>query len=87
MYVNVRRIGYGRGPLTGRRGEHTDNFLAELKRRNVVRVGAAYAVVAWLLMQAADILLGNFGAPAWVFKSFTALLLLGLRCSSPGPMN
>jgi TolB-like protein/Tfp pilus assembly protein PilF len=77
MYVNVRRIGQRRGPGTARRGDHTDNFLAELKRRNVVRVGAAYAVVAWLLMQAADILLGNFGAPEWVFKSFTALLLLG----------
>ena len=52
-------------------------FFQELKRRNVFRVGAAYAVVAWLLMQAADILLGNFGAPAWVFQSFVALLALG----------
>jgi len=34
-------------------------------------------VVAWLLIQVADVLLGNFGAPAWVFKSFVALLLLG----------
>jgi TolB-like protein len=33
--------------------------------------------VSWLLIQAADILLGNFGAPDWVFKSFVALLLLG----------
>jgi TolB-like protein len=53
------------------------SLFAELKRRNVFRVAAAYAVVAWLLIQAADILLGNFGAPEWVFKSFTALLLLG----------
>jgi len=53
------------------------SLFTELKRRNVFRVGAAYAVVAWLLIQAADILLGNFGAPEWVFKSFTALLLLG----------
>jgi TolB-like protein len=53
------------------------SFFAELKRRNVFRVAAAYAVIAWLLIQAADILLGNFGAPEWVFKSFTALLLLG----------
>jgi hypothetical protein len=52
-------------------------LFAELRRRNVFRVGAAYAVVAWLLIQAADILLGNFGAPEWVFKSFVALLLLG----------
>jgi hypothetical protein len=53
------------------------NLFAELKRRNVFRVAAAYAVVAWLLIQAADILLGNFGAPEWVFKSFVTLLLLG----------
>jgi TolB-like protein/Tfp pilus assembly protein PilF len=49
----------------------------ELKRRNVFRVGAAYVVVCWLLLQVADVLLDNFGAPDWVFKSFTALLALG----------
>ncbi|NGP54126.1 hypothetical protein [Thioalkalivibrio sp. XN8] len=53
------------------------SLLAELKRRNVFRVGAAYVVVAWLLIQVCDILLGNFGAPEWVFKSFVALLVLG----------
>lgn len=54
------------------------SLFAELRRRNVFRVGAAYAVVGWLLLQAADILLDNFGAPEWVFKSFAALLILGL---------
>jgi hypothetical protein len=53
------------------------SLFIELKRRNVFRVGAAYVVVGWLLLQAADILLDNFGAPEWVFKSFVALLLLG----------
>jgi TolB-like protein/Tfp pilus assembly protein PilF/preprotein translocase subunit Sec61beta len=53
------------------------SLFAELKRRNVVRVGAAYAVVAWLLIQLADILLANFGAPDWVFGSLTVLILLG----------
>jgi TolB-like protein/Tfp pilus assembly protein PilF len=52
-------------------------LFAELRRRNVFRVGAAYAVVAWILLQAADILLGNFGAPDWVFRSFTVLVALG----------
>jgi len=32
------------------------NFFAELKRRNVYNVAVAYAVVAWLLIQAASIL-------------------------------
>ena len=53
------------------------SLFTELKRRNVFRVGAAYVVVGWLLLQVADVLLGNFGAPDWVFKSFAALLALG----------
>jgi hypothetical protein len=32
-----------------------DNFFAELKRRNVYKVAVAYAVLAWLLIQAASI--------------------------------
>jgi len=54
------------------------SLFAELKRRNVFRVGAAYVVIGWLLLQVADVLLDNFGAPDWVFKSFAALLILGL---------
>jgi TolB-like protein/Tfp pilus assembly protein PilF len=53
------------------------SFFTELKRRNVFRVGAAYAVVAWLLIQLADILLANFGAPDWVFGSLVVVILLG----------
>src|SRR6056297_1697478 len=54
------------------------SLFAELKRRNVFRVGAAYVVIGWLVLQVADVLLDNFGAPDWVFKSFAALLILGL---------
>ncbi|NGX15822.1 tetratricopeptide repeat protein [Wenzhouxiangella sp. XN24] len=54
------------------------SLFIELKRRNVFRVGAAYVVIGWLLLQVADVLLDNFGAPDWVFKSFAALLILGL---------
>jgi hypothetical protein len=32
------------------------NFFAELKRRNVYKVAVAYAVVSWLLLQAASII-------------------------------
>ena len=42
------------------------NFFAELKRRNVYKVAVAYAVVAWLLIQAASILFPTFDAPPWV---------------------
>ncbi len=50
----------------------------ELKRRNVVRVGLAYVLVAWLLAQVAELALDSFDAPAWVIKSVLLLLALGL---------
>src|SRR5437867_5050891 len=53
------------------------NFFAELKRRNVYKVAVAYALVAWLLIQAASILFPTFDAPPWVMKVFVAVLLLG----------
>jgi hypothetical protein len=31
-----------------------ENFFTELKRRNVYKVAVAYAVVSWLLVQAAS---------------------------------
>ncbi|HEY5642642.1 MAG TPA: hypothetical protein VIS31_07175 [Woeseiaceae bacterium] len=54
------------------------SLLAELKRRNVFRVGVAYAVIAWLLMQVADLLFPVFGAPDWALRIFFIVLLLGL---------
>ena len=52
------------------------SFFGELSRRNVIRVGVAYGIVAWLILQVADIVLENIGAPAWVMQ--TLMLLLGL---------
>src|SRR5256714_8371242 len=52
-------------------------FCAELKRRNVYKVAVAYAVVAWLLIQAASIILPTFEAPSWVIKVLMAALTLG----------
>ena len=49
----------------------------ELKRRNVVRVAAAYVIVAWLLLQVADVVLDNIEAPAWVFQAILLLLVIG----------
>jgi Tol biopolymer transport system component len=53
------------------------SLLTELRRRNVFRVGIAYGVIAWFIIQAADIMLANFGAPVWVFKTVAGLLALG----------
>ena len=53
------------------------NFFSELKRRNVYKVAIAYAVVAWLLLQAASILFPTFEAPPWTMKMFVAVTALG----------
>jgi adenylate cyclase len=53
------------------------SFIRELKRRNVVRVATAYAVVAWLIAQIAALALESFGAPDWVIKSVLFLLIAG----------
>ena len=53
------------------------NFFAELKRRNVYKVAVAYAVVAWLLIQAASILFPTFEAPVWAMKVFVVAVVLG----------
>src|SRR5205823_3036339 len=53
------------------------NFFSELKRRNVYKVAVAYAVVSWLLLQAASIFLPAFGAPAWVMKIFIIVIIFG----------
>jgi TolB-like protein/Flp pilus assembly protein TadD len=52
------------------------SLFAELKRRNVFKVGIAYIVMAWLVMQVADVILNNIEAPGWVFR--VILLLLGI---------
>jgi hypothetical protein len=55
-----------------------DNFFAELKRRNVVRMAGLYLVGAWLLTQVAGTVLPMFGAPDWLPRSIVLLLAIGL---------
>ena len=52
-------------------------LFTELQRRNVFRVGIAYLIGGWLVIQVADIVLENIGAPAWVMQAILLLLLLG----------
>ena len=53
------------------------SFVNELKRRNVFRVGVAYVIVAWLLLQVADVVLNNIEAPDWVFQAILLLVAFG----------
>jgi serine/threonine-protein kinase len=53
------------------------NFFSELKRRNVYKVAVAYAVVAWLTIQAASIFLPAFNAPQWAMQIVILILVVG----------
>ncbi len=53
------------------------SFLSELRRRNVFRVALTYAVVAWLLIEVASVLLPMLDAPEWLITAFVVLLALG----------
>ncbi|MFT5139946.1 MAG: TolB-like protein/Flp pilus assembly protein TadD [Rhodothermales bacterium] len=53
------------------------SFFKELKRRNVFRVGIAYGVAAWVLLQVADLVLENINAPEWVIQAMMLMVGLG----------
>ena len=52
-------------------------LFAELKRRNVVRVGIAYAIVAWLLVQIVVSVEEPLSLPAWTDTLVIVLLAIG----------
>jgi TolB-like protein len=52
-------------------------LFSELKRRNVIRVGFAYVVAAWLLLELADVVLNNIEAPEGVFQTILLVVALG----------
>jgi TolB-like protein len=54
------------------------SFFTELKRRNVFRMGIAYVVVAWVLLQAIDFALDIISAPDWVLQVFVLAAVAGL---------
>ncbi|MCH8203339.1 MAG: tetratricopeptide repeat protein [Proteobacteria bacterium] len=54
------------------------DFYSELKRRNVVRVGIAYAVAGGLMIELADTIAGRLGMPDWVPTFIIIAVLIGL---------
>ena len=57
------------------------SFVSELKRRNVLRVAAAYAVVAWIIIEAGSVLLPTFGASESAFQVYVIVVVAGLLAS------
>ena len=54
------------------------SFFAELKRRNVFRVGIAYIVGGWLLLQLTDVLSELLDLPDVVGRVIVLLIIIGL---------
>src|SRR5687768_15171874 len=52
-------------------------FLAELKRRHVVRVAIVYAVIGYGIMQAASVFFPALQLPAWTITFVAVLVMLG----------
>src|SRR5205823_7959531 len=53
------------------------SLFSELKRRHVDKVALVYAVVSWLLIELAWILLPTLDAPEWMLPAFVVLIALG----------
>ncbi len=53
------------------------SVLGKLKERNVFRIGMAYVVAAWVLIQIADVVLKQFAIDPWAIKFIVFLCLAG----------
>ncbi|HQR23433.1 MAG TPA: hypothetical protein PK163_01520, partial [Steroidobacteraceae bacterium] len=53
------------------------SLLNRLRERGVVRVAASYAVIAWLLLQIADVTLEPLGLPRWVMTALVVAAAVG----------
>ena len=70
------RAGAG-GPSAEYDHQGAPSFFSELKRRNVLRVGAFYAVGAWLLVQVATQVLPIFGVSALAQRIMVLIVMAG----------
>lgn len=52
-------------------------FFAELRRRNVYKVAAVYGAVAFVVVQAARLLVPAMVLPEWLYRAVVAVALLG----------
>jgi TolB-like protein/cytochrome c-type biogenesis protein CcmH/NrfG len=58
-------------------GAKTMSLFAELQRRNVFKVAAAYIIVGWLIMQAGEVMSPALNLPGWVNSMLAFFLILG----------
>ena len=53
------------------------SFFEELKRRNVFRVGIAYMVLGWVVIQVTDTVAPAFGMPDWTLMLVAWIGVIG----------
>jgi adenylate cyclase len=53
-------------------------WIERLRARGVLRIAASYGVIAWLLLQIADVVFDPLGVPRWVMIALLITLALGL---------
>jgi adenylate cyclase len=53
------------------------SLIAELRRRNVIRMAGLYLIAAWLLVQVASTVLPAFEVPAWTVRTLILVLAIG----------
>ena len=53
----------------------TNSFIEQLKRRNVFKVGIAYLVLAWVVIQIADVVVPALSLPEW---TITFMIVIGM---------
>lgn len=75
--IRIRRNLLAAAAVESRHNPAMTSFVSELRRRNVLRVAAAYALVAWILIEAGSVLLPTFGAPEWFFRIYVIIVLAG----------
>jgi len=52
-------------------------LVSELRRRNVFRVAIAYVIIAWVILEAGDVLAPALHLPDWVVSALVFFLILG----------
>ena len=53
------------------------SFFSELKRRKVLQGGATYAIVAWILLQVAEVAFEPLHFPDWAMTLLVVLVIVG----------
>jgi len=70
-----------RGPGDARPPSRATDLFAELKRRQVYRVGAGWLAIAFAVLEGADLVFPSLGVPPAVFNALVLVAVLGFPCA------